>query len=140
MKKIVFALLLCASFGYAQDFGIYKVEDSKVEPIKGVLKNQWYSFKSGGGFFKTYTNTPIGIKKAISDIRFILGENKIKFDSCLDSSFFSSVVKDIDDYEMLNITINNESSEVKKTWDINRKQFLMLVLEKGNYSVTILQI
>lgn len=138
MKKIILLLLFVSSFSYSQDFGIYKVENYKIFPKENAKNNQWYSFEEGKTFYIKYYNiTPIGIKNAVSDINEILRVNSLKFDSAFDSSFLSSIVKDIYDYEMLNITIGNESSEVKKSWYINRTETLTLLLKKDDYEISI---
>lgn len=141
MKKIIFILCFIPLIGFSQDFGNFKVEDFKKELEKGTVNNQWYEFKSGGGFYKYFNKTPIGIKNAISEIKTILLSNKLRIENpSMDSSYLSSLVKDIYDYEMLNITISNENSEITKTWDIERKQFLMLNLKSDKYSIVILKL
>lgn len=139
MKKIILVLLLFVPIiSFCQDFGNYKVENYKIAPDKGSLNNQWYIFKSGG-FYKDFNKTPIGIKNAISDIKSILLVNKIKIEEpTLNTTYLSSIVKDLYDYEMLNISISNESSEVYQSWDIDRKQFLILTLKKDSYNIMIL--
>lgn len=140
MKKIMLLLLFVPLIGFSQDFGNYKVEEHKPEPKTGLVKNQWYK-SSGGSFIQYFNQTPIGIKNAISEIKSILLSNKIKIEEpSLDSTYLSSIVKDFYDYEMLNISISNESSEVYQSWDIDRKSFLVLNLKKDSYYIMILSL
>jgi hypothetical protein len=137
MKKIILLLFVC-SLGYAQEFGNYKVDNTKEMPDKGVLNNQWYKFKNDNNFYIKYFNmTPVGIKTAIEEVKYILSENNLDFKDAKDNSFYSAIVKDIYDYEMLNISIASESSEVSKSWYLNRVNTLLLSLKKGEYQIMI---
>lgn len=138
MKKIILLLCFIPFIGFSQEFGIYKVDNPIIMPDKGVKNNQWYKFKNDNNFYIKYFNrTPIGIKNAIEEVKYILAENKLNFNDAIDKSFFSAIVTDIYDYEMLNISIADESSEVSKSWYIDRLNTLLLSFKKDEYQIMI---
>ena len=141
MKKIVLiTLILISSIAYSQEFGNYKVEKAIIYNNNTKFNfNQWYKNTDGSFCLKHYSQTPIGIKNAVSDVKSILFANKTDFENTLvDSSFLSAIVKDIEDYEMLNITIGSESSEVYKNWRISEYRYLTLSLKKNSYEINLL--
>lgn len=138
-------LLICLLFSlnvFCQNFGDYKVEKATVYSNNTkFINNEWYKNEDGSFYLKIYSKTPIGIKNAITDTNAILNRNKVSFDSTLaDSTYLSSLVKDINDYEMLNISISSESSEVYKNWRISDYQYLTLSLKKDSYEINLLSL
>ena len=141
MKKIILiTLILISSITYSQEFGNYKVENAIIYNNNTKFNfNQWYKDKEGDFCLKYYSQTPIGIKTALSDVKSILFANKTNFENAIvDSSYLSSLVKDLNDYEMLNISISSESSEVYKNWRISENKYLTLTLKKDSYVINLL--
>jgi hypothetical protein len=144
MKKIILLLLvlLVYSFGYSQEFGKYKIENAITYNNNTLFAtNKWYKNKEGSFCLKKYNQTPIGIKNAISDTKSILYSNDVKFsDPFIDDSFLSSIVTGIEDYEMLNITIKQESSVVSKQWRIPGSIYVALNLKNEKYEITVFKL
>ena len=140
MKKL-FVLVVFSSFlGFSQEFCNYKLENVKEWPTPKTFKNQqWYSL-SETSFAYALNQTPIGIKKGIEYLESILKANNLDIKNPnVNKNYLSSVVKNIYDYELLNITINDESSQVRMSWYCE-KGVISISLEKNNYSITVINL
>jgi len=138
MKKNLSLLLLFISLNcFSQTFGKYEIENYKVYNNNTLFESDvWYSSEDKNFCFKLFNKTPIGIKKLIEETEYILLKNSIDFNSTfIDKTFLSSVVKDIKDYEMLNISISQDSSIVEKQWRISPSTYLTIYISKDNYKI-----
>lgn len=139
MRKFLFLCFLLINCNlYSQAYGKTKIQ-STIPKDKQILKyNQWYSNNDYTYSFKPFSQSAIGIKSALSEVRKILSDNNVNFDPPLvDESFLSSLVTGVDDYEMLNISIKNESSEVDKSWQISEFDYVILSLKIDGYKVSL---
>lgn len=142
MKKIILLLLFVPLIGFSQEFGNYKIEKALLYNNNTVfVSNQWYKDEEGKFCIKKYNKTPIGIKNAMSDVKTILYSNKVDFNSpFIDDTYLSSIVKNIEDYEILNIEIKSENSEVNKQWRISDYNYLVLRLKKEGYEINLFRL
>ena len=136
MKKLIL-LLLFTTLSFGQEFGVTKLNViGKKNELKEYQKiNNWIDYDSI--YLKSFDTTPVGIKRAFSELKQILLENKIDFNKpFLNSSLLASYVKGFDDYENLNLSIKVGDSEVILTWLLGDKD-IIINLTKEVYFITI---
>lgn len=137
MKKISVLILLflfCSS--YAQEFGATKINVEKKSSDYNEGDHEiWIDFSNS--YIMTFKQNPVGIKKAFTILKRILSENDLNFETpSVDDVYLSSLVSSIYDYEILDLTIRQGSSEVKKIWELNGKLIAISLIEKS-YFITI---
>ncbi len=142
MKKIILLLFLTTfSLGYSQNDSIGKLKIQYNEwPKKNqeMKNNEWYKLNEQI-YTMTFSKSPIGIKKSIETTESILLDNNFDFKlPSIENSFLSNLVKNIHDYETLDLTIKNEMSEVVKYW-VNSKYSIILNLNKQEYVISIIK-
>jgi hypothetical protein len=136
MKKILFIFLITTSM-FGQEFGVTKINvERKMTNYNPDKDNEiWIDFTTA--YMMTFKQNPIGIKKAFSTLKTILSDNNLSFDlPTVEDSFLSAAVTDLQDFEMLDITIRQGSSEVRKIWELNGKIIAISLIEKS-YFITI---
>lgn len=138
MKKLFLLLLLVSSLGFSQSFCNYKFENVKEWPTPKSFKNyQWYSLTETS-YIYSLNQTPIGIKKGVEHLEVILRKNHLDINNpSINKNFLSSIVKNIFDYELLNITVLDESSSVRMSWFCD-KSVISFTLEKESYSISVI--
>jgi len=110
------------TFIFIQSFGqlplpiVGTTEDKSLNDlIKGISNEKWF-FTKGEEFdyyIIYFKNTPVGLKHAFD--KYYSLRSEYKTDDCTDNSVISTLALNSDktyDYEMLSITIINESSEI----------------------------
>ena len=143
MKKIIlFAFLFISVNSISQEFGKFTIDNYTIYNNKTIFKNDvWYTTEDKRFCFKLFNQTPIGIKKLIDEVEYILLKNSADFESTfIDKSYLSSSVKDIKDYEMLNFTINQESSIIEKQWMLSSSTYLTVTISKEHYKIILLKL
>ena len=136
MKKIIL-LLLVSSFGFAQGIGKTKITVDKTEKNYNPKTDNelWVEFTTS--YMMTFNQNSIGIKHAFEKVKGILLENNLDFNKPLvNNNYLSTAVRNLDDYELLNITVKDGSSEVRMIWEINGK-IIAISLSDKNYFITI---
>ena len=112
MKKIlfVFIFLILSITTFAQ----FRINYSGIKalPTNSLPEyGTWYKIKKQGIVVMNayyFKQNPVGVMTAMGMIKSILKENNIEYDIYLDDkSLISSLVKDMEDYETLNLTINS---------------------------------
>lgn len=64
------------------------------------------------------SSSTVGYAKLYREVKKALDFYGLQFDeTALDESVISSLCKSVEDFEMMNLTISTESSEIKKFWD-----------------------
>ena len=143
MKKLLFLLLFVSYFSFSQEdkIGNYSFNFKEYPEHSDLTKNEeWYKL-TPRSYVMYFSQSPIGIKKSIEHIEFLLYRCNLNFaNPSSDKSFLSSVVKSITDYEALDMTIKNEMSEIKKSWTYNNEVAIFLFLTKDNYEVSIMKL
>ena len=143
MKKLLFVLVLFSSFAFSQEenIGDYRFYfEEYPENSKLTKKEEWYKL-TPRTYVMYFSQSPIGIKKSIEHVEFVLYRCNLNFNKPnSDKSFLSSVVDSVRDYENLDLTIKNEMSEIKKSWVYNNEVAIFLFLTKDNYEVSIMKL
>ena len=142
MKKFILLLFLLTSFlGYSQNdsIGNWKFQYNEWPKKNQEMKNnEWYKLNDQI-YTMTFSKSPIGIKNSIEITESILLDNNFDFKlPSIENSFLSNLVKNIHDYETLDLTIKNEMSEVVKYW-VNSKYSIILNLNKQEYVISIIK-
>lgn len=107
----------------------------KTPPDKGDLEyGIWYRFK-GDSYVYTFKKSPVGVFKAMTMINNILKENGMKYEEYFkDESLISSLVKDMTDYENLDLTITVGKSNIERIW-VKGDDFLKIMLTEEAYAI-----
>ena len=141
MKKLLFLLLFVSYFSFSQEnkIGNYKFDYKKLPENKELKENEvWFELMKDA-YVMNFSKSPIGIKRAIEKLKIVLENNNFDFKSpSIDKSYISDLVESIYDYEMLNISIQNESSEIKNIW-ANKEYLFVLTLSKDKYTIAIMK-
>jgi hypothetical protein len=137
MKKIILLLFLVTTSVFSQEtkqIGTYKLnyEKFKGKPSFGT----WYEMTEDTFVIKQNIST-IGAKNCIELTEEILKALNVDFAKPLSNkTYLSSIVKNIHDYEILNLTIGTEDSVVEYIW-LSEKYVISLHLKKDLYTVAI---
>lgn len=141
MKKILLLFVFISSFAFSQKetIGFYEFTYEELPENNLLKKNEvWYQLMKDA-YVMNFSKSPIGIKRAIEKMKIVLEKNQFDFKNpTIDKSYISDVVESIYDYEMLNITIHNESSEIKNIW-ANKEYLFIITLDKDKYTISIMK-
>lgn len=141
MKKILLLFLFVSSLAFSQNetIGLYEFSYEKLPENNLLKKNEvWYQLMKDT-YVMSFSKSPIGIKRAIEKMKIVLEKNQFEFKSpTIDKSYISDIVESIYDYEILNITIQNESSEIKNIW-ANKEYLFIITLDKDKYTISIMK-
>jgi hypothetical protein len=138
---ILFSIALLFSTSAAAQFTInYGTLKAMPELDKDIVSEVWYTLKKGAtAKVMTFKSNPVGIAKAIRKAKEILDKNDLSFEAYTkDESVISSIVKDLDDYENLHLTISIGSSEIERYWT-KGEEVLLLKLTEDHYFITVLE-
>lgn len=132
---ILFVLLLLSIKSFSQ-LSLPKVSTTKTKAVEdlsnGITNESWYESKDDNGFItyeKLFKGTPVGVRHALSEYEELIKEYNCK--NCIDKSLYSSLIMDGKgsiDFEMLSISLKNESSEILKFCQINDNVLTKIVL------------
>jgi hypothetical protein len=134
MKKITLLLLatmlVIASIAqFKINYGQVKTPSDKSNAENGI----WYRINEA--YVYTFKKSPVGIMKAMNMINAILKENGMEYDEyAADETLISSLVKDMTDYEAINLTISIGQSNIERTW-VKGNAFLKIILTEELYAI-----
>lgn len=131
MKIIVLSLILF--FPILSNGQIIAFKTSEVKPYPKNTESefkQWYSLTPLATIVRFNQNT-VGVIKAISLIKEILSKNDLNFDSpSKDESYLASYVKDINDFENLDLSCKTGGSIIAITWEKGYERIVLSLDEK----------
>jgi hypothetical protein len=114
MKKLFTAFaffLVTISFAQSTAYN----SDDKLGKV--VLTGKWFNSGVKQDMLIASSST-VGYAKVYRELKKALDFYGLQFDEpALDESVISSLCKSLEDFEMMNLTIRTESSEIKKFWD-----------------------
>ena len=114
MKKLFTA---CAFFLVTISFAQSTAYHSGDKLGKVALSGKWFNSGVKQDMLIVSSST-VGYAKVYREVRKALDFYGLQFDEpALDESVISSICKSVEDFEMMNLTISTESSEIKKFWD-----------------------
>ena len=133
MKKIftAFALFL-VTISFAQSTAY----NSNKKLGKVNVTGEWFNQGVKEDWYKMSTST-VSYVKVYREVKEALDFYGLQFDKPFsDESIISSICKSVEDFEMMNLTISTESSEVKMSW-INNKVVIVWYCTTDNYGMLI---
>jgi len=137
MKKCYLLFLLFISVtSFAQQIGEYKLNFVKKATTENLRLNDIW-LESDTYYVMFFKKNTIGVKHAMDNVKEILNANKLSFETpIVEKSYLSSRVRDINDYEQLDLNLSMGKAEVYKSWLINDK-VVLLKLNDELYQILI---
>lgn len=117
MKYLFMMLLTLIAFSSSAQLN---VKLGNVYEGKDIVYERWFTMEVAENK-KTYLwcvkKNPVGCMKILRYIKTILEDNNMAFsDTFTDETLISSLVKNMEDYEMLDLTFKTGSSSISKGW------------------------
>jgi hypothetical protein len=133
MNKIILLLLFVTNFTFAQKIGNADIiiEGNFTEVDLDNFYEKW--IESNTSYIMKFKINPIGVKHAFEKTKAILYKNNVPFSKTeTNSNHLASYVDGLDDYEDINLSINDGSSEIRMSWFLGDQLFL-IYLKEGSY-------
>jgi hypothetical protein len=140
LKKLIiniFVLILISIHAYSQVKGI---DLQKAKPLKNnskVFKNYEDLLAYGGAYCITYPLDPVGLQHCMDKLRYLLKQNNLTWENPhKDKSLLaSSVNPHLEDYINLHASLQAQTSEVNRTWELQDGWFISLNLTVNAYTI-----
>lgn len=129
MKKLYTAVaLFLATISFAQSTAYHS--DKKLS--KTTVAGKWFNSGAKKDMLIVSPISPVGYAKAYREVKKALDFYGLQFDEPdLDESVISSLCKSVEDFEMMNLTISTENSEIKKIWKSDLVMILWICNTEG---------
>jgi hypothetical protein len=134
--NIIVLFFICIP-AYTQVKGI---DLAKAKPLKNnskVFKNYEDLLAYSGAYCITYPLAPVGLQHCMDKLRYLLQQNNLSWNNPhKDKSFLASTVNPhFEDYTNLHASLQAQTSEVNRTWELQDGWFISLNLTANAYTI-----
>jgi hypothetical protein len=133
---IVLLLAICLS-GYSQVNGVDLKKSKSLKKNSGAFKNYEELINYNGEYCITYPLAPIGLQHCMDKLENLLSVNKLEWDKTLvDKTILAkNVNENLRDYVPLHQSLQENSSEVNKTWILQNGWYISLNCTPKAYTI-----
>jgi hypothetical protein len=140
LKKLTCIIVLIVTLGLSVFSQINGVDLEKSKPLKknsGVFKDYEELLAYNGAYCITYPLAPIGLQHCMVKLKSLLEQNNLVFGNPhKDKSFLApNVNPSFEDYINFHASLQAQSSEVNRTWELQDGWYISLNLTVNAYTI-----
>lgn len=121
---------------FSQKIEVHPLDKIEIASEENIFDYEKWLKVSNFLVMKFELNT-IGVKHLFEKFNELIKRNNISYDKIkIDKSFLPSYVSSLDDYQILNLAIQNNDAEIHKTWVVD-ENYLIIKLNKNDYQIVI---
>jgi hypothetical protein len=140
LKKLNCIIVLLFTFCLSVLPQVNGVDLKKSKPLKnnsGTFKNYEDLLAYNGAYCITYPLAPIGLQHCLVKIKSLLPQNNLVFSKPhKDRSFLDPKVNpDLEDYVSLHASLQAQTSEINRTWELQDGWYISLNLTLNAYTI-----